>query len=188
MQSSRRVAYQPFYCEENIWHLCQSLEFANAQCGRVVFISNESRTVATFQQRAANPPSSPMVWDYHVVFLWHDGETPLIYDLDTTLAFPMDVPSYLDATFPDAVPPQFAPRFRVLDIDYFIKHFRSDRSHMRLPDGSWQAPPPPWNCIGTTDGTNLMEFVDVTSTTHGMVFSKYEFEHFARNMRNMCGA
>lgn len=46
----------------------------------------------------------------------------------------------------------------------YLQHFASDRSHMRRPDGSWMADPPPWPCLVACDGTpnNITKFWDMT--------------------------
>lgn len=55
-------------------------------------------------------------------------------------------------------------RYRVVPAADYLEHFASDRSHMRRPDGSWSAPPPPEPCIVARDGcANRMQiYVDVS--------------------------
>ena len=147
------MKYQPFYCEENVWHLADSMRGQTAQ---VVFISNRDRACAMWKQRAGDP----IVWDYHVV-LCCEG---MIYDRDSRLPFPVSVEEWIAGTFPVPLPPMFAPKFRVIDADRFLEVFASDRSHMRTKEG-WQRPPPPWPPIG--EGMNLMRFVDMNEEFEG---------------------
>jgi protein N-terminal glutamine amidohydrolase len=147
--------YHPFYCEENIWHLCRSGEVTE-----VVFITNPARRVALWHQKAA-PPDRPIVWDYHVIAA--DGRD--LWDLDSRLGCPIGRADYLEATFATVglQPPEYDPRFAVVAAADFVRDFRSDRSHMRGPDGSWQAPPPPWPAIA--DSSNLDHYLTGATLT-----------------------
>ena len=63
------IQHWPFYCEENIWHLCQEtflLPFER----KVIFISNKGRCFAMKHQRA----DSLIARDYRVVLLFYDSE------------------------------------------------------------------------------------------------------------------
>lgn len=62
--------YTAYYCEENVYWLAQEPALA-AHRREVVFVSNERRACAVFDQRAAATPSAPVVWDYHVVLAVH---------------------------------------------------------------------------------------------------------------------
>lgn len=107
-----------------------------------------------------------MIWDYHVIFVWRDPITNnrVVYDLDTTLGFPFDLEDYLNQTFPNGVTEEFAPRFNIIDVEDYVSNFTSDRSHMKLPNGSWQALPPPWECIGS-NGSNLLKYIAAANLT-----------------------
>ncbi len=163
-------AYCPFYCEENVWHLCAHPRVTGAE-RRVLFISNPNRRVAMWGQKAARDPNLPIAWDYHVVLLSRapsrDWE---VWDLDAKNPGPRSAADWLRDSF-DAVgllPPLYAPRFRMLSCAAYRRHFRSDRRHMRLPDGSVRQPPPPWPeihgeppaCAPADDGSNLDRFID----------------------------
>jgi protein N-terminal glutamine amidohydrolase len=154
------VNYQPFWCEENVWHLAGEMRGRGA---RVLFVSNRNRACAMFKQRAGDP----IVWDYHVV-LYCEGS---IYDRDSRLPFPVALEEWIAATFPVPLPDLFAPKFRVIDADRFLEVFASDRSHMRTKEG-WQRPPPEWPPIG--DGMNLMRFVDMEEEFEGRVVTLAE--------------
>ncbi|MCA9558844.1 MAG: hypothetical protein KC583_09805 [Myxococcales bacterium] len=158
--------YQPYYCEENVWHLAADPALAAAP-RRVVFVSNPARQVLMFGQRAAGEVGY-VVWDYHVVLLVDDAGWQ-VHDLDFVGGRPAPVATWLRASFPltGRVPGHLEPTLRVIDADRFRDVFSSDRSHMRAPDGGWLAPPPPWPAPGR--GTNLMRFVDVEADFEGEV-------------------
>ena len=60
--------YTPLFCEENIWHLANSLiqEGIDAKDLEVIFMSNPGRHIVLLQQYAV-ASSDPVIWDYHVV-------------------------------------------------------------------------------------------------------------------------
>lgn len=45
---------------------------------------------------------------------------------------------------------------RLVPARVLLQRFASDRSHMRRPDGTWSAPPPPQPCIVAQDGSSTM--------------------------------
>lgn len=158
--------YAPYYCEENVWWLAQEPRFAGLR-SEAVIVSNDQRSVAVSCQRAS-VAGEPVVWDYHVVLAVHGAQGVEVWDLDCTRGAPLAASAWIDASFDERAPFRFAPRFRLVAKDSFVATFASDRRHMRRPDGSWQAPPPPWPIIG--DGAHELErFVDVRDTTWGAV-------------------
>ena len=160
--------YWPYYCEENIWHACVELP-ADVDEALVVFISNTARAVAVWHQRSAPSAEEPALWDYHVILLMRRGSTWTVLDPDSTFAMPAPAASYLEATFPP-LPDELGehrPEFRLVPAADYRREFRSDRSHMRAPDGNWLSPPPPGPCIG--EGTNLMDFVNTGADFLGAV-------------------
>jgi hypothetical protein len=162
--------YQPCYCEENVWWLCQDESVAALERW-VVFISNPAHQVVLLSQQAS-PAERALVWDYHVILLVR-GEARLeVWDLDTRLGVPAPLSDYLAQTFPplpvDAM--ALAPWFRVVPADDFLATFATDRSHMRAPDGSWLASPPPWRAPAAAgQRANLMRFVDMADDVAGDV-------------------
>ena len=86
--------YQPYYCEKNIWWLCQDKRFMAAEA-LVLVISNASRRCLFWSQRSGDP----ILWDYHVVFAERTNAQWLLWDLDTRLEFPGNAESHLSATF-----------------------------------------------------------------------------------------
>lgn len=160
--------HTPYYCEENCYWLAQDARFRGRQT-QVVFVSNETRSVAFLHQRAAAQPGDWVVWDYHVVVLELAGERDeaRIWDLDSTLGMPIPARTWLERSFDARVTTLYAPRFRLVDAARYIASFASDRRHMRLADArGWQAPPPPWPIIG--GGAHVLDaLVDVNDETWG---------------------
>ena len=152
--------YQPFFCEENIWHLAKQRQDSN---GEVVFISNLQKQVLFYQQKNAED-KHPQLWDYHVVYL----EDKLIYDQDSRLDNPCPLRIYLTESFESRLP-LLAPMFRLVTTDDYLRIFSSDRRHMKR-HGQWLKDPPPWPCIG--NGThNLDAFTDMTRTEYGRILT-----------------
>jgi len=150
--------HQPFYCEENIWWLAQEPHFVGRD-PHALFISNAAGRCLLAHQRAGGDDGR-VVWDYHVILIARieGGSGWEAWDLDSSLPCPEALPAYLRATFPAAVAPALAPRFRVVPAPLFVATFATDRAHMRNPDGSWQQPPPPWPPPGEGP-SNLMQWV-----------------------------
>jgi hypothetical protein len=158
--------YWPYYCEENVWHLCGDATAKGREAWAMV-VSNRSRQVAVWQQRAASP-GRPVVWDYHVVLLAHEDGGFTVQDPDSLVGSPVAAGRWLDASFKDAPDDAggLAPLFRIVPATVFRSELRSDRCHMRNGNG-WLEPPPPWPPIGT--GSNLMRFVDTENDFLGEV-------------------
>ena len=156
--------YAPFYCEENVLRLCPAL-------GREAFavlVTNASRRIEMLRQRAGGPGPGAVLWDYHA-FAIERAEGWRVWDFDTSLGFPAPAADYLRDSFdPHAVDP---PLFRVVPGSDYARAFRSDRSHMRRPDGTWTAPPPPWPPVTARGGTPLAELLDPASACLGEVLS-----------------
>ncbi len=148
--------YQPFYCEENAYHLCMHEALAQREPA-ALFIRGAGDVCVMWQQKKSDEPGEPVFWDYHVVVLakgpWE------IWDLDSRLGCPVPAMSYLRRSFRPEVtlPPEVAPRFRLVDAATLQSSFASDRSHMRGPDGEFSKPPPPWPVIG--EGSTLARFL-----------------------------
>lgn len=175
--------YAPYYCEENIWQLCQEEVFRPFE-KRAVLISNPTRTCALWNQRAAPLPEQPVIWDYHVILLFKSATDGWqVFDLDTTLPAPISVDLYLSNTFGnEPLSEEFQSLFRVIDADEFVDKFSSDRSHMLTADGQWQVPPPPWPAIVRNNKSNLMELIDMRKSSIGTAMNLVEFRnHFAQS-------
>lgn len=150
--------YTPYYCEENIWHLCQDPLFKDGACF-VIFISNPAMQCVFYKQRLGGIVE-PVVWDYHVIFLSR-AEDWLVWDLDTLLPFPCPLPDYLSETFPDPVPDWASPLFKIIPVDYYIENFYSDRSHMKDGKDGFIQPPPYWPPIRPEKGNSLFTFISM---------------------------
>lgn len=153
------ICYQPFYCEENIWHLSQVSDLGGG-ARWVVFISNPSRRCLLLGQRAGGDQGE-VVWDYHVVLFVERRDRCHVWDLDCRGGAPLPIAAWLATTFGHvgATPPEYDPMFRVIEAARFVEGFASDRRHMRAP-GGWRAPPPPWPAIGA--GFTLWDYVSMT--------------------------
>ncbi|MFV8751857.1 hypothetical protein ACNOYE_15030 [Nannocystaceae bacterium ST9] len=160
----------PFWCEENVWHLCEH-ELVAGRERHVLIVSNEIRRVAMWAQRAARHPMVPIGWDYHVALLVRGDRGWEIWDLDSTLGLPVPATAWLDCSFlaPDSA---LAPVFRVVAADRYRREFASDRSHMLEDDGSYRQPPPSWPAIGRA--SNLARFVDMDDRFVGEIMDLAE--------------
>jgi hypothetical protein len=170
----RAPDYTPFYCEENIWQLCQRDDLISDDA-QVLFISNIDRTCAIWSQRAAPSPKTPVVWDYHVVLL----DRGYIWDLDCTLGAPLPFGTWWRASFPymDQVEARHQPMFRVIRRAEYSARLCSDRSHMR-DETSWFKPPPAWPPIGQ-GAHNLMRFVSMEEAFVGEVMGWQQLYAYA---------
>ena len=164
--------YCAYYCEENIWQLCQQPLFQKAPAF-VAFISNPQKSCALWHQRAAHNPQAPMVWDYHVIMLVEDEVRGwLVWDLDTTLDCPVEAEIWFQRSFAigHIIPKAFQPQFRLLTAEKYLHHFSSDRSHMRDENGTWLHPPPDWAAPFQSErGMNLFRFVQMKEDFIGEV-------------------
>lgn len=138
------MKYHPFFCEENIWHLCE-----DRRNGWAVFVSNEEGAVY-FENQRLQP--SGLIWDYHVVYLDLDGQ---IIDFDHDGDMPTSLQSWLTRSFGNS-PEAFEAKFHLVAAEEYLLRFSSDRSHM-IKNGRWLQPPPPWPAIGT--GNTLSAFL-----------------------------
>lgn len=159
--------YQSHYCEENIWHLCESFPEHEAY---VLIIAGEGEGVLFWNQHACEEPKHPIAWDYHVILIVNAGIW-LVYDFDSTLPCPIELEDYLAGTFVDLPDEyaEFAPRFRLLPAAEYRSTLNTDRSHMRTEDGGWHAPPPEWPPIG--EGSNLIQLTDMTLADPGEILT-----------------
>ncbi|KAJ8976315.1 hypothetical protein NQ317_010269 [Molorchus minor] len=157
--------------EENVYKLSQDVigkhpnEIHNCY---VVFISNPSRTIPLWRQRAGKDEDKLVIWDYHVIFLYHpEPEKCLVYDLDSELPFPTYVHKYITETFrtDHILKPDYFRYFRVVAATEFLKEFASDRRHMKRSDGTWIKPPPNYSAIKTTASDhNLEDYIQMDTS------------------------
>ena len=114
-------------------------------------VSNTHGFVPLWGQQAAkrDPPDDVVVWDYHVFVVafteggWH------VFDLDTTLGFPVPLDEYVAATFRPGYPlkERYAQMVKDVPAGHYLSAFGSDRSHMLDADGVPTVPFPPWEPI-----------------------------------------
>ncbi|KIM59222.1 hypothetical protein SCLCIDRAFT_126591 [Scleroderma citrinum Foug A] len=161
LPDSQDNIYTSNYCEENIYLLIQRF-LAQPEINKhwsvyAVFISNQTKTVALWQQKAAITRDKAVIWDYHVILALRgflDEGTPArgtwIYDLDTLLPVPCYWTEYIEQTFLDHanLPDQFQSVFRVVPGREYLNNFASDRSHMMISTPShgpqYASKPPPY--------------------------------------------
>ncbi|CAN8286954.1 unnamed protein product [Cochlearia groenlandica] len=163
--------HTPYYCEENVYLLCKTLcENGVADSTGtdlfVVFISNEKKQVPLWHQKASKRADGIVLWDYHVICVQRkkgSESEPLVWDLDSTLPFPSPLASYVSETIQPSFQlfADYQRFFRIVHAPVFFKHFASDRRHMKEPDGSWTAQPPPYQPIVAQDGIihNLSDYI-----------------------------
>ena len=155
---------QPFYCEENIWKLCQHPDF---QGGEVIFIASYGDYFPMLHQQGSQQPDLPIFWDYHVILQKEDT----IYDFNSTLGFATEASKYFSQSFVDAalLSPLQIPMLRRIPAIEFVAVFKSDRRHMKSQTG-WSAPPPEWPLISESE-SNLSQFVNMQDLTFGEVIA-----------------
>ncbi|GLT74472.1 hypothetical protein SLA2020_462670 [Shorea laevis] len=164
--------HTPFYCEENVYLLCKKLcanGVADAQGSDlfVVFISNEKKQIPLWHQKASNRADGIILWDYHVICIQRkrDGDSHLVWDLDSSLPFPSPLATYVSETIRPSFQlfSEYQRFFRVVHAPIFLRHFASDRRHMRDSAGNWIAEPPAYESIVAEDGTvhNLDNYMNI---------------------------
>jgi hypothetical protein len=171
--------YQARYCEENVWRL---LAHSDLEARRVwaVIVSSPSGHFAALRQRAGRPRDGLVCWDYHVFAVVDDADgTRLALDLDSALPFPCPLALYLAESFPATPHQRQRPIFRVIAAADYLTGLASDRSHMRKPDGSYFAPPPPWPAPGEGKSNTLMAWIDVSCNLPGVLYDLVLIYDFA---------
>jgi len=171
--------YQARYCEENVWRLLAHSELAACRAWAVIVSSPSGRFVA-LRQRAGRPEDGLVCWDYHVFAVVDDPHgTRLALDLDSDIPFPCPLARYLAESFPPMHHPRRRPIFRVITAVDYLTGLASDRSHMRMPDGSYFAPPPPWPAPGKGKSNILVSWIDVTCDSPGVLYDLAQMRAFA---------
>lgn len=124
--------YTALFCEENIWHLIQTLinEGVKDKDMKVLFITNNNKQIAIFNQLSAENEHA-VIWDYHVLLMVNIEQSFYIFDFDTRLSFATDYENYLKKSFPSNINPQYSGQFRIIPAESYLKCFYSDRSHMK---------------------------------------------------------
>lgn len=177
---SSEFLYQPFYCEENIWQLVCRREF-KILSSWVLMISNEKRTVAMAHMRRASQDEPLLVWDYHVIWVGLLHQQLFVIDLDTRLPVPFPLDAYLQYSFPQMLPQDFQPQFRLLDAHTYREQFSSDRSHMLTEANRYLAEPPSWPAIYNGKTNLLPQWLDFHhATAPGTTFGPAGLQAWAK--------
>lgn len=182
--------YTQFYCEENVWRLCEYVrchEPSDLVKCHVVFISNESRCVPLWRQRMGKSEDKLVTWDYHVVFMYEPDDRCLVFDLDSDLPFPTYFHKYVTETLrtDHILSPEHYRYFRVVPASVFLQKFASDRRHMRREDGTWIQPPPSTPPISTPESVhNIDDFISMDPKRgFGTVYNLQDFvRRFYKNL------
>ena len=154
------IKYKACYCEENIWNLIQHPKLSGRKVN-VCIISNSTKSVAIWTQKASKKEDGLVIWDYHVIAFAEPQNTPQnsnnnssqsnekqqknahkmdksweVFDLDTILGYPTSISNYFRYSFPylnsSKFPPEYIATLRILSKENFLALFSSDRSHMRV--------------------------------------------------------
>lgn len=155
--------HQPFFCEENVWHLLQAVDVPRPAAA--LFVTNRVRAVAMWGQRQG--PPDPVVWDYHVVVLC--PAAGLVIDLDDRRRAAWWVGDWLANTFRPGEA-HAAPWFRRVADGDFLRTFSTDRSHMADAAGRPLRPLPPWPPpFQPALGMTLQRFLDLDDPIAGEI-------------------
>ncbi|KAI0232979.1 Protein N-terminal glutamine amidohydrolase [Lamellibrachia satsuma] len=192
-----KCIYTKSYCEENVWKLCEHVQLSGhpskLQHCYAVFISNEKKAVPIWKQKASTDAQVPIIWDYHVIFLYEGETVTLVYDIDSVLSFPCSFDTYIREALPqdDLLKPEFRRYFRVVCANTFLANFASDRKHMLKDNTDWMMPPPSYPCIRTLESSNnLQEFISMktSSATRGEVMAWTAFISRFAHPDRICGS
>jgi hypothetical protein len=175
----RSLDYQSCYCEENVWRLLARIELIACHSWAVI-VSSQSGHFVALRQRAGRPVDGFVCWDYHVFSVVDDpGGGRLALDLDSDLPFPSPLERYLDESFPSMVSTPLQPQFRLVEGTEYLAGLASDRSHMRRPDGSYTAPPPPWPAPRGEGPNTIMSWIDISLSSPGVLCDLAKMRAFA---------
>ncbi len=154
--------YTSLFCEENILLLIKSLitEGINIDNIRVIFIINESKQIAIFNQLSANI-GEPIIWDYHVILAATIDKIETIFDFDSRLPFPCRIEHYLKSSFLENIKPQYISQFRIIAANQYLRYFYSDRSHMAGVISKSKFPQYPTICSSSKFKMYLQDLVDI---------------------------
>ncbi len=171
--------YQARYCEENVWRLLARPALEGCPAWAAV-VSSEAGHFFALRQSAGRQADGFVCWDYHVFAVAEESDgSRWALDLDSELSFPCLLTDYLAETFIPLRHQPAAPRFRLMPAADYVAGLASDRAHMRNPDGSYMAPPPPWPAPGRGKSNTLMSWIDVTADVPGLLLDLEGFGAFA---------
>lgn len=165
--SAQDCLYTSHYCEENVWKLCEKLKNMNYSALEdcyCVFVSNDTKLVPLWYQKAGTGEDYFVAWDYHVFLIRKNKATVDVFDFDTLLGFPSCFEDYVRKAIGSEsnMIPTYHRFFRVIPAKEYLRAFASDRSHMKNEKGEWMKPPPPYEPIKTSTSTNnLSAFISM---------------------------
>jgi len=148
--------YTALFCEENIWKLIESnLAYSSMTPIDVLFIINQSNSIALFEQHKSNGKQA-VIWDYHVVLSAEVNNNLVVFDFDSRCEFPCDINSYFNKTFAryNQLADHHQALLRPIKADYYYQNFTSERSHMLglIPQSEF----PDYDIIIPNGTTNLL--------------------------------
>jgi len=120
-----------------------------------------------------------------VIFITKAKTSSFVYDLDSTLDFPIKFNEYYKKALGFSMKRRNRTFYRVCECEGFLKEFASDRSHMLIDKekGIYNNPIPKWPCIGMKETMNLEKYLDlgVDERRFGKVMNEDEFYDFFMN-------
>ncbi|MBA0830120.1 hypothetical protein Goarm_014665, partial [Gossypium armourianum] len=123
--------------------------------------------IPLWHQKASHRADGVILWDYHVICVQRkkDGGTHLVWDLDSSLPFPCPLATYVSETIRPSFQlfSEFQRFFRVVHAPLFLRHFASDRRHMKDSEGNCTAQPPPYEPI-VAEGLKTSDLESSVST------------------------
>ena len=156
--------YAPLFCEENIWHLIDSLSSADIAIKSLfcLFITNSKQKFIMLNQQSA-ALNQAVIWDYHVILLAIIKQQAYIFDFDTRLDFVTPLEEYLIKSFifSDQLAGQFVPYIRKIPAQSYLKQFYSDRSHMLNQISPSEFPPWPVINSANKNYTSLADYLNL---------------------------
>ncbi|BHH83052.1 hypothetical protein LA52FAK_13410 [Desulforhopalus sp. 52FAK] len=96
-----------------------------------------------------------------------------IFDLDTTLSFPIGLKEYVSFTFKGmaGIHPGYFPSFKIIDARRYVREFYSDRKHMKDEMGEWLSPAPDWSLILGNKMLSIDGLFDFTGSSKQEIYS-----------------
>ncbi|WMV23849.1 hypothetical protein MTR67_017234 [Solanum verrucosum] len=108
--------------------------------------------IPLWHQKASQRAEGVILWDYHVICVQkkrNENSSSLVWDLDSSLPFPSPLGTYVADSIRPSIQifSEFKRFFRVVHAPIFLRHFASDRRHMKDSAGNWIAEPPSHEAI-----------------------------------------
>jgi len=103
-----------------------------------------------------------------------------IFDLDTTLSFPIELKEYISSTFKGmaGIHPGYFPNFKVIGAERYVGGFYSDRKHMKDDGGKWLSPAPDWPLILGNKQLSIDGLFDFTGSSKQEIYSLPEMVEY----------